>query len=96
MKMIDVSLNKLKLIAKNRGMKGYKSMSKNELIKILSKPDAKITFSKIRIKKIRKEISKLRDIFSEPKIKVFRRSIYEIENRKNLRTRKTKEIKKSS
>ena len=96
MKMIDVSLNKLKLIAKNRGMKGYKSMSKNELIKILSKPDAKITFSKIRIKKIRKEISKLRDIFSEPKIKVFRRSVYEIENRKNLRTRKTKEIKKSS
>ena len=94
--MINVSLNKLKLIEKNRGMKGYKSMSKDELIKILSKADAKITFSKIRIKKIRKEINKLRDIFSEPKIKVIRRSIYEIENRKNLHTRKTKEIKKSS
>ena len=94
--MINVSLNKLKLIEKNRGMKGYKSMSKDELIKILSKADAKITFSKIRIKKIRKEINKLRDIFSEPKIKVFRRSIYEIENTKNLHTRKTKEIKKSS
>ena len=94
--MINVSLNKLKLIEKNRGMKGYKSMSKDELIKILSKADAKITFFKIRIKKIRKEINKLRDIFSEPKIKVFRRSIYEIENRKNLHTRKTKEIKKSS
>ena len=94
--MINVSLNKLKLIEKNRGMKGYKSMSKDELIKILSKADAKITFSKIRIKKIRKEINKLRDIFSEPKIKVFRRSIYEIESRKNLHTRKTKEIKKSS
>ena len=29
-KMLNLSLNELKLIAKSRGMKGYKSMSKDK------------------------------------------------------------------
>ena len=36
--MIDLSLNKLKLIAKNRGIKDYKNKSEDDLIKILSEP----------------------------------------------------------
>ena len=44
--MIDLSLNKLKLIAKNRGIKDYKNKSEDDLIKILSEPKAKISLSK--------------------------------------------------
>ena len=46
--MINLSLNELKLIAKNRGIKGYKSKSKDELTKILSEPEPKINIEKIR------------------------------------------------
>ena len=35
--MINVSLNELKVIAKNRIIKDYKDKSENDLIKILSK-----------------------------------------------------------
>ena len=37
-------------------------------------------------KKIRKQINNLRDRLSKPKIKQIRRSLYEIENKKNLPT----------
>ena len=33
--MINLSLNELELKAKNRGIKGYKSMPKNKLLSIL-------------------------------------------------------------
>ena len=46
--MINLSLNELKLIAKNRGIKGYKSKSKDELTKIVSEPEPKINIEKIR------------------------------------------------
>ena len=46
--MINLSLNELKLITKNRGIKGYKSKSKDELTKILSEPEPKINIEKIR------------------------------------------------
>ena len=48
--MINLSLNELKLIAKNRGIKDYKSKSEDDLIKILSEPKTKISHSKKRIK----------------------------------------------
>ena len=36
--MINLSLNKLKLITKSKNIKDYKSKSNDELIKILSEP----------------------------------------------------------
>ena len=62
--MINLSLNELKLIAKSRGIKDYKSKSKDELIKILSEPKPKINFHKQKIEKIRKKFIELRDRFS--------------------------------
>ena len=46
--MISLSLNELKLIAKSRSIKDYKSKSKDELTKILSEPEPEINIEKIR------------------------------------------------
>ena len=37
--MQNLSLKELKLVAKNRGIKGYKSMSKNKLIRMLNRTE---------------------------------------------------------
>ena len=49
-RIINLSLNELKLISKSRGIKGYKNKSKDELTKIFSKPESKINSLKLRIK----------------------------------------------
>ena len=51
---LNLSVNELKLIAKSRGIKGYKNKSKDELIKILSKPESKINSLQLRIKRSEK------------------------------------------
>ena len=65
--MINLSLNELKLIAKSRNIKDYKNKSENDLIKILSEPKPKINLSKDKIKKIKKDFSKLRYRFLNQK-----------------------------
>ena len=45
--MLNLSLNVSKLIAKSRGIKGYKNKSKDDLTTILSKPKSKINFFKL-------------------------------------------------
>ena len=70
-RMIYLSLNKLKLIAKNRGIKDYESKSA-DLTKIHSEPKIKISLSKKKIREIKKKKKKLmnQDInFAKPKIK---------------------------
>ena len=37
--MFDLSLNELKLVAKRRGIKGYKSMSSERLLSVLSESE---------------------------------------------------------
>ena len=39
--MINISLDELKLVAKNRNIKDYENKSEEDLIKILSKPKPK-------------------------------------------------------
>ena len=43
--MINRLLDELKLVAKNGGIKDYKSKSEEDLIKILSEPKPKISIS---------------------------------------------------
>ena len=38
--MLELSLNELKLVAKSRGIKGYKSLSKERLLSALSKSES--------------------------------------------------------
>ena len=87
--MLNPSFNELKLIAKNRGIKGYKNNYKDELTKVSTEPEPKII-----IEKIRKEFNELRDRFSKSKMKEIRRNCYEIENKNNLSTPEIKEIEK--
>ena len=106
-KMVNLSLNESKLVAKFRGIKGYKSMSEDELLSTLNASDSlkeseknfddtkpNINFSKPRTEKIRKEFNESRHKFSKLKINEIRRYLYEIENKKNLFAPKIKEIEK--
>ena len=52
--MLDLSLHELKLIAKNRCIKGYKSMSKMRLLSVLKESEK--NFDDAKIKKIRKNL----------------------------------------
>ena len=90
LKDLGLSSEELKAIAKIKGIKGYKSMSKGGLLSAvtLSKPakkgkKPKTNFSKARIEEIRKEFSESRYKFSKLKIKQIRNNLYEIENEKN-------------
>ena len=50
--MLNLSLRELKLIAKNRDIKGYESMSEDELLSALK--ESENIFFKPKIEKIRK------------------------------------------
>ena len=70
--MLDLSTKELKAIAKIKGIKGYKSMSEDELLGALTllKPvkkgeKPKTNFSKARIEKVRKEFNESRHKFSK-------------------------------
>ena len=54
LRMINLSLNELKLIEKSRNIKDYKNKSENNLIKILSEPKPKINLSKNKKKRDQK------------------------------------------
>ena len=91
--MLNLSLNELKLIAKSRDIKSYKSMSEDKLAKILSESESKINSLELTIKETREKFNDLRDRYSKPKIKEIRRNIYE--NEKNLSASKIKEIEQN-
>ena len=87
---LQLSSEELKVIAEIRIIKGYKSMSKGELLSVLTpskqakkgkKP--KTSFSKAKIEKIRKEFNESRYKLSKLKIKEIKKNLHEIENEKN-------------
>ena len=57
--MINLSLNKLRLIAKSRGNKDYKNKSKEYSTKILGESKPKISLFKKKIKEIKKILANL-------------------------------------
>ena len=70
--MLNLSLNKLKVIAIIRRIKGYKSMSEERLIYSINESESvkksEKNFDDARIEKIKKDFNKLRDRLSKPKI----------------------------
>ena len=93
--MINLSLDELKVVAKNRNIKGYENKSEEHLIKVLSKPKPKISIPKKKLKEIEKGFSELRHKFSEEEIHKFRKSFYNIKNHKNLYTSEIREAEKN-
>ena len=77
-KIIDISLDELKLIAKSRGTKDYENKSEDDLIKILSKPKIKIILWRKKIRDIKEDFNKLKYGFSKSKIKEIRKNLYDI------------------
>ena len=67
--MLSLSLNKLKLITKSSGIKGYKNMSKERLLSALSEKN----LDNVRIKKIREDLNELKHKFSKSEIKRIRK-----------------------
>ena len=89
-----------KLLARKRGIKGYKNVPEDRLLSalILSKPvkkDEKPNFSKARTEKIERDFNKSRHKFSKSKIKEIRRNLYEIKSKKNLFGVRMKEVEKN-
>ena len=64
--MLKLALNELKQIEKMRGIKGYKSMSEERLVSSIkeseSEEESENNFDGSRIKKIKKDLNKLRDL----------------------------------
>ena len=50
--MINLSLDELKLVAKNRNIKDYGNKSEKDLIKLFSKPKPKIGMNKKKLEEI--------------------------------------------
>ena len=82
--MLNLSLIELKLIAKSRVIKGYKSMSEERLLSSLNKwesvKESERNFDYARIEKMKKYFNELRDRLSKPKIKKIRKDLYRIES----------------
>ena len=89
--MINLSLNELKLVAKNRRITDYE----NNLIKILSEPKTKISLSQKRIKDINEKFNESRYKFSKSKVNKIRRSLYGIKKPPKISGSKIKEIEKN-
>ena len=106
LKDLNLSLEELKktakLLAEERGIKDYKSMSEDRLLSALisSKPvkkreKPKINFSKEEIEKINKEFNESRDKCSKSKINETRRNLYEIKTKKKSFALKMKKIEEN-
>ena len=95
--MLNLSLNELKLVAKSRGIKCCKTMSKERLLSALSESEleSEKDSSDKRLKKIRKDFNELRDRFSKPQLKKIRRNFFNIKKTKKLSTQKIKEIEEN-
>ena len=66
-RMLNLTLNELKLVAKGKDIKDYENKSENNLIKILSQPKTKASLSKKKIRDIKKDFNKSRYKFSKSK-----------------------------
>ena len=75
---MDLSTKELKAITKIKGIKGYKSMSEDELLSALTlSKSVKKGKNQKRIERVRKEFNELRYKFSKLKIKDIRRNLHE-------------------
>ena len=93
--MINLSLDELKLVGKNRNITDYENKSEKDLIKVLSEPKTKIRIDKKKLEEIRKDFNELRHKFSKKEIDKYRKAFYDIKNYRYLSTSEIKEAGKN-
>ena len=93
--MINLSLEELKLVVKNRNITAYENISKKDLIKVLSEPKPKIKIDKKKLEEIRKDFYELRHKFSKKEIDKYRKAFYDIKNYRYLSASEIKEVGKN-
>ena len=94
-RVLKLTLNELKIVAKRRGNKGYENKSEDDLLKILSELKTKTSLSKKKIRDIRKDFNRSRYKFSKSKIKEVRKNLYNIKKPKNLSESELNKIEKN-
>ena len=93
--MINLSLDELRLIARNRNIRDQENKSEKDLIKALSEPKPKIKIDKKKLEEIRKDFNKLRHMFSKKEIDKYRKAFYDIKNYRYLSASEIKEVGKN-
>ena len=67
-RLTNLSLNELKLIARYRNISDYENKSKKDLIKAVSKPKLKLGINKKKLEEVRKYFYNLRHKFSKKEV----------------------------
>ena len=91
-RIINLSLNELKLIAQYRNTSEYENKSKEDFIKALSKPKPKLRINKKKLEEVRKYFYKLRHKFPEKEADKYRKVFYDIKNYRHLSESEIEEI----
>ena len=94
-RMMNLLLDELKLIAQIRNISDYENKSKEDLIKALSKPKPKLGINKKRLEEVRKDFYKLRHKFSKKEAEKYRKVFYDIKNYRHLSESEIEEIRKN-
>ena len=92
--MINLSLDKLRLIAQSRNISDYENKSEKDLVKALSKPKPKIRIKKMKLEEIRKDFYELRHKFSKKEIDKYRKAFHDIKSYRYLSTSEIKDAGK--
>ena len=99
--MINLSLDKLKLIAQSRNICDYENKSEKDLVKALSKPKPKpkikikIRIDKKKLEKVKKNFNELRHKFSKKEIDKYRKTFCDIKNYKHLSESEIEEVREN-
>ena len=86
--MINLSIDKLRLIAQNRNIRDNENKSEKDLVKALRELKPKIRIKKMNLEEIRKDFNELRHNFSKKEIAKYRKTFHDLKNYKYRRQEK--------
>ena len=92
---LNLSLNKLKLIAEHRNISDYENKSAKDLIKALRGSKPKLGIKKNKLREIKVDFHNLRHEFSKEDVDKYRKLFYDIKNYRYLSELEIEEIRKN-
>ena len=94
-RLTNLSLNELKLIAQYRNISDYEKKSKKDLIKAVSKPKLKLGINKKKLEEVRKYFYNLRHTFSKKEVDRYGNVFYDIKNYRYLSESEIEGVRKN-